>query len=106
MAGAAQGGIAKVKTALELLQKALGELPIGGAEHSDVLKAVSALSKHVGETSTTGQASQQDVVQQLAALARQQQQGGPSPLAGMMPGGPGGPGAGGPPSPPPPAGAM
>jgi len=113
MMGAATQGVAGVKTALELLQKALGTVPLGSELHMAVLKAVTDLSKHMNDLPS--QPGSQEVIQQLAQLARQAQAGGANPLAGMMPGagGPphGGPpmGAGGPPMPPPmpsPQGAM
>lgn len=98
MAGAAAQGSAKLKTAVELLQSCLAIIPLGSDAHGDVLKAVTMLAKHVGESGSGPQASGQDMVQQLAALARQQQAGGGSnPLAGMTSGGAGAP------TPPPPA---
>jgi len=100
MAGAASQGIAGVKTALELLQKALGTVPMGSDLHMSVLKAVTDLSKHMADLPS--QPGSQEVVQQLAQLARQAQSGGGNPLAGMMPGAgahPGGPPPGGAPNP-------
>lgn len=115
MMGAATQGVAGVKTALELLQKALGSVPLGSDLHMSVLKAVTDLSKHMNDLPS--QPGGQDVVQQLAQLARQAQSGGANPLAGMMPGAGGPPpgggappmGGGGLPMPPPmpsPQGAM
>jgi hypothetical protein len=96
-------GVAAVKSALELLQKSLGSIPLGSEIHASVLKAVTDISKHMGNLGQD--AGPQDQMQQLIAAARSAQQGGESPLAGMMPGG-----AGGPPPPgagaPPPMGAM
>jgi hypothetical protein len=90
MAGAASQGVAGVKTALELLQKALGTVPMGSELHMSVLKAVTDISKHMADLPQ--QPGQQEIVQQLAQLARQAQAGGGSPLAGMMPGAPAGAG--------------
>lgn len=96
MPGAQAQGTDLVKTALEMLQKALPTIPLGGELHGAVIKAVADLSKHVGKIA--GNSDPQAVVQQLAKLAmaaRQQQM----PPGLGPPGGPPGPqmGAGGPP---------
>jgi hypothetical protein len=93
--GAAGQGLSQVKTALEMLQKALPGLPMGDPVHTAVLKAVSDLTKHVA----AGADDQSDKIQQLVQAARGAQtnpQG--AALAQMFPGG----GGGGSPAPPPP----
>ena len=75
-----------------MLQKALIVLPLGSEEHTETIKAVSALSKVVGKIAGAGDPAA--MVQQLAQLARSQQQA-PVPPA-MMGGAPPGP----PPAPP------
>jgi hypothetical protein len=114
MAGGAAQGANLVRGALEQLQKALSMIPLGGDMHQAVIKAVSDLSKHVGEVAGAG--DPQAVIQQLAALARAKQQsavppalagGGAPPPGGPMPGGPPPMPGGPPPMPggPPPMGA-
>ena len=94
--GAAVNGLAQVRTAVEMLQKSLQGLPMGSPEHTDVMKAISTLSKHVGQQ----QDDQGAKVQQLAELARSAQT---NPQAGALarmfpqPGGGGGPPAPAPP---------
>lgn len=80
MPGSAQSAETSVKLALEALQKALPGLPMGSDLHTVVLKAVSDIAKHMNK----GGSSQQDVMQQLVALARQQQTK-PNPMMGMAP---------------------
>ena len=63
------------------LQQALALLPLGSEEHQAVIKAVSDLSKHVGNVAGAGDPAA--AIQQLAQLARQTgQQPGPPALAG------------------------
>lgn len=100
MPGAGQQALSQVKLAVEALQKALPNIPMGSDLHTAVLNAVSGVTKHLDD-SGIGQPSHEDVVQQLAMLARQGQQGA-NPLAAMMPPGPGAPPPGGA-EPPPPA---
>ena len=75
--GTAANGMALVRTAVEALQKALQGLPMGSPEHTDVMKAVVMLSKHVGQA----QEDQGAKVQQLAELARTAQT---NPQAGTL----------------------
>lgn len=94
MAGMAHQGMAKLKTALTLLQQGIGDLPMGSPMHQKVLKFIVDVSKEMGQQAD----EQSDVKQQIASMARQ----GPNPMAQaamekMMP--PGG-GGGGPPGPP------
>lgn len=97
MAGAGTQSISAVKMALEALQKALPGLPMGTDLHTAVLKALTDLSKHVGESA----GDNSGVVQQLAQMARQAQQA-PQAAAAMR-AMPPQPGAGAAPPPPPPA---
>lgn len=89
MAGAAQSGLAKITAAVKLLTEAMATLPIGGEEHKAVMKAISDLSKHVGETGDAGPAAGQ----QMSQMARQQQA---SPNAAILAKLMGGGGQGGP----------
>ena len=99
MAGSAQQGMTTLKLAVEALMKALPSLPMGSDLQSAALKAVTELSKHMGENAGGGAADQMQQLVQMARAARTN----PSPLMGMMPGGP--PGAGAPPGGAPPGGA-
>ena len=93
MPGANAQGMGAVKLGLEALTKALAAIPMGSDLHTALLKAVQDVSKHL--TAEQPQPSSSDMVQQLAQMARQGQQGGANPMAAMMPGG----------HPPPPGGA-
>ena len=104
LAGSSTQGMAKVKLGLEALQAALPMIPMGSTLHTDVMKAVSSISKHLGEGEAGGQGGGQQI-QQLLELLRAAKLHGAPPQAGMMPGAPGGappppPGAGAPPPPP------
>lgn len=63
----AHQGMAQVKTALELLQKALPSLPLGSPLHQKTLKFVADVSKELGNPEQGGP----DVKQQIAQMARQ-----------------------------------
>ncbi len=83
MPGAAAKSMATLKMGLEAMQTALVGLPMGSDLHTEVLKAVANISKHLGK----GEDDNSSVVQTLAQLARQKQaQPGPN-MAPMMPGG-------------------
>lgn len=98
-------GISAVRNGVQMLQKALGVIPVGSELHGDVLKALTNLSKHMeaGQSATPaldmqqllqmarGQAQQQP----MAALQRMFPQAPNQPPAGMPTGG--GPGGGMPP---------
>lgn len=94
LAGSASQGMAKLKIGLEALQAALPMLPMGGELHTDVMKAVSSLTKHLGDKGNDPGAG----IQQLLEMLRNAKQGGAPPQAAMMPGGP--PPGGAPPAPP------
>lgn len=94
MAGSAAQGANLLRAGLEMLQKALIVLPLGSEEHTETIKAVSALSKVVGKIAGAGDPAA--MVQQLAQLARSQQQAPVPPALGG-----GGPPPGAPPSAPP-----
>jgi len=85
MPGAMAQGMAGVKLAVDALQKALPQLPMGSDLHNAVLHALSGITKHMDDAGMPPTGSE-DVIQQLVALARANAQGG-NPLAGMMPGG-------------------
>ena len=104
MAGSASQGMSKVKIGLEALQAALPMIPMGSELHADVMKAVSSISKHLGDKGGAGGDQGGGIQQLLEMLRNAKTQGGPPPQAGMMPGAPGG----APPPPPmmPPPGGM
>ena len=83
MPGAQASAMGHVKLAVDALQKALPQLPMGSDLHAAVLNAVSGITKHMDDSGIPP-ASQDDAMQQLVALARQGQQGA-NPLAAMMP---------------------
>lgn len=96
MPGMAHQGMAGVKTALQMLQKSVAELPMGSPLHQKVLKFIADVSKELGEGATQ---QGPDVQQQVAQMARQGQN--PQAAAAMQklfP--PGGGGAPAPPNPP------
>lgn len=76
MPGMMHQGMSGVKTALEMLQKSVSELPMGSPLHQKVLKFIADISKELG---LSGQESGQgsDVAQRVASMARQ----GPNPQA-------------------------
>jgi len=69
MAGAGAQAVAAVKMALEALQKALPGLPMGSELHTEVLKAVGGIAKHLEQS----QGDAGSVLQQLSAMAKQAQ---------------------------------
>ena len=92
--GNALAALADVKTALTLLQKALPAIPMGTPVHSDILKTVSMLAKHIPEQGAGGgaqvaglQALISQIAQQQpnAALARMAQQHSPMAPPAMAP---------------------
>ena len=102
MPGMAHQGLAAVKTALAMLQKAVSEIPMGSPMHQKVLRAITDITKDLGEGDRPGGGEPSpDMAQQVAQMARQ----GPNPAAQsamqkLFPGG------GGQPAPPmPPMGA-
>lgn len=70
MAGAGAKSMMLVKTAVAQLQDSLSGLPMGSDVHNAVLKAIGDISKHLGK----GPDDASQIVQQLAQLARSQQQ--------------------------------
>jgi hypothetical protein len=93
MAGNAQQGVAAVKAALEFLQKALPQIPMGSKLHTAVLKAVEQIGKEL--TAEGGGNDKSAMVQQLMELMRNAKtnpnaqaalpQGAPPPQAPAMP---------------------
>jgi hypothetical protein len=82
--------MAGLKTAVEMLQKSIADLPMGSPLHQKVLKFVADVSKELGEGGQ--QQGGPDQAQQIAHMARQ----GPNPdaqaaLAKLMPQAGGGP---------------
>ena len=96
MAGSAAHGEAGIKTALELMQKALPSLPMGGKKHAAVLKAVSDLTKALMDDGAPA-GDPTAMIQQMIAAQKQQQQQPPMAPPGMP-----NMGGGAPPPPPPP----
>lgn len=96
MMGQAHQGVAGVRTALVALQKALPEIPMGSPLHTAILKAVTDISKQIGD----GQEDKASTMQNLVGMARGLQT---NPAQGLMqklfPGGPGGAQQGAPPPP-------
>jgi hypothetical protein len=92
-------GLSAVRNAIEMLQKALQAIPLGSPLHSDVLGAVSKLSKHT-ETGNSPTPSM-DLQQMIQAARGQAQQAPMAALQRMFPQGqnapPAGIGGGGPP---------
>lgn len=97
MAGQGQQAVAGVKLAIEALQKSLMGLPMGAPIHTAVLKAITDISKNLDDAGAHG-GDQSAVIQQLAQLARAQQEqpGQSAMMQKLMPGG----GSGGAPPPP------
>jgi hypothetical protein len=95
--------MAKVKTALGMLQEALPSLPMGSDLHTAVIEAISKVTKHFDENLAGGP---QAAIQQLLEAARAQHtQPAQSAMMSLFPsGGPGGmpqappPGGGGAPA--------
>jgi hypothetical protein len=82
-AGATQDGMAKVRQALEILQKALPDIPMGSDVHTATMKAITELVKHVHPMNDDPQAK----AQQAAQMARQSMtQPNEAMLAKLMPG--------------------
>ena len=74
-------GVAGVKAAIELLQKAMVDLPLGSPLHTKVIKFVSDASKELADSDQAPHVAPNDIVQQLAAAARAAQGGGgPQPM--------------------------
>lgn len=86
MMGQAHEGLAGVRMAVTALQKALPTLPMGSPIHTAVLKAVTDLTKVVGQ----GEDDKASTMQNLVGMARNMQA---NPSQGLMqklfPGGPG-----------------
>ena len=74
MPGMMHQGMSGVKTALEMLQKSVSELPMGSPLHQKVLKFIADISKELGSNQEQGGP---DVAQRVASMARQ----GPNPQA-------------------------
>lgn len=81
MQGSAAQGMAAVKMGLEALQNSLTKIPMGSDLHTEVLKAITNISKHMAEGQ--GGADPSSVIQQLVAAQRQQQQQPPPQAAAM-----------------------
>ena len=96
----AHQGMAAIKTALQMLQKAVSEIPMGSPLHQKVLRAITDITRDLGEGAPSGEPGSGEA-QQIASMARQ----GPNPgaqaaMQKLFPGG------GGQPQPPhPPMGA-
>jgi len=71
--GNSLAALAKIKTALMLLQEALPAIPLGSDAHSDILKTVAMLAKHVPDAGQGGDQQQITQLQQLIQKLAQQQ---------------------------------
>lgn len=98
--GNTQAALTKIRNALQMLEQALPEIPMGMPMHTDVLKAVQNLSKHLAE----GAESKGLDIQSLIQATKQSAQS--APLAAMQRMFAGGGGANSPPALPQPAGAA
>lgn len=70
MAGSAASGQSKVKLALNMLQEALPNLPMGSELHTAVIESITKITKHFDENLAGGPDA---AIQQLLQLARSQQ---------------------------------
>lgn len=68
--GNAVQAMSLVRNALEMLQKALPLIPMGSPQHSDLLKAVSSISKHMDSS----EGNKGVDIQSLLQMARQASQ--------------------------------
>src|SRR6185312_14040593 len=75
MPGAAAHGESGVKTALELLQKALPTLPMGSKKHTAVLKAVTDLTKAMTEDGGGMGGDPSGMIQHLIAAQKEKMSG-------------------------------
>lgn len=92
--GSATQGMTALKVALEALQKALPQLPMGSEIHTAVVKSIGELGKHFADGGQ-GQGDPGANIQTLMEMMRNAKQ---SPnMAAMMPPGGGGAPPGGPP---------
>src|SRR6266568_6894055 len=88
--GEAANGAAMVQEAVNMLEKALANIPVQHPLHKEVLSTISKLSKHAPPQAASPGVNLQALKQMLAARMQQ------SPLAGLQAGAAGaGPGAGG-----------
>ncbi len=97
--GAAANGAAMVQEAVNMLEKALSNIPVQHPLHKEVLATISKLSKHAPPQAASPGVNLQALKQMLASRMQQ------SPLAALQAGQPAPAGAGGAP-PMPPAGGM
>jgi hypothetical protein len=88
-------GLMRLKTAVDMIQNALPNLPAGSQQHKDALRAVTALSRHLPQGAPTAGVQQTQLGDLLRGTMRN------ALLQKLMSsqGGPGGPGGG-------PAGGM
>lgn len=86
--GSAKQGMTAVTAGLELLQKALPQLPMGSKIHQSVMKAISDIGKHMAEEG--GGQDKAALMQQLVELARNAKVN-PNAQAALPGAGPGGP---------------
>jgi hypothetical protein len=70
--GNTMAAVAKIRTALILIQTALPAIPMGSDFHSDVLKTVGMLAKHIPDSASVGADQQQ--IQQLRMTIQQMAQ--------------------------------
>lgn len=76
--GNTQAALTKVRNALQMLEQALPDVPMGMPMHNDILSAVKNLSKHLAE----GAENKGLDIQSLIQATKQTQQG--APMAAMQ----------------------
>ena len=89
-------GLMQLKTAVDMLQAALPNLGTGSKQHTDCLKALQSLSKHLPQGAPTAGVQQtqlQDLLRNTIRNAMMQRLIGQQSGGGQAGGGPGGPGA-------------
>lgn len=68
--GNTQAAMTKVKNALQMLQSALPDIPMGNQLHSDVLNVVKSLSKHLSESNDNKGLELQQLIQMAKGSAQ------------------------------------
>jgi hypothetical protein len=66
-------GVAQLRTALQLIEKALPSIPMGTPLHEQAMKVASTLAKHLSDHAEQSGAERQTLVQALRGLQNNQQ---------------------------------
>jgi hypothetical protein len=93
--GNAASAMVDVKNALNLLQRALPNIPMGSPIHADILKTVSTLSKHAQDAGGDHSLQMQSLLSMVKSMGQNPMQ---NALAKMMPSPNAAPAMGAPPS--------